>query len=225
MQNEIYSILLISTVLAILIFWAHKNLKTYESGEKPKGIALYAILYVEAILSITEPVMGKKKGRMMAGYIGSVFIYILISNWSGLLGFSPPTSNFSVTLALALVTWVSIQVAKISSNGIKGYLKDFMQPFAFFVIPNIFGAIAPLISLSLRLFGNVLSGAMIMSLLYSFTGWLSGLIPLVGGFDFFGVLIAPWLHLYFDLFSGFLQAFLFISLTTIFIGIEFKEEV
>ncbi len=224
MQTELFSILVVFVFLVSLIFLANKSLKAYQEGEKPKGIALYAMMYVEAILSITEPVMGKKRGRIMAGYIGSVFFYILVSNWSGLLGFSAPTSNYSVTLALALITWVAVQAVQIYENGFGGYLKGFLDPFPFFVIPNIFGTIAPLISLSLRLFGNVLSGTIIMTLLYSFTGWLSGFIPVVGQFNFVGVFVAPWIHLYFDLFSGFLQAFIFISLTTIFIATELEEE-
>lgn len=224
MQTELFTILVVFVFLVSLIFLANKSLKAYQEGEKPKGIALYAMMYVEAILSITEPVMGKKRGRIMAGYIGSVFFYILVSNWSGLLGFSAPTSNYSVTLALALITWVAVQAVQIYENGFGGYLKGFLDPFPFFVIPNIFGTIAPLISLSLRLFGNVLSGTIIMTLLYSFTGWLSGFIPVVGQFNFVGVFVAPWIHLYFDLFSGFLQAFIFISLTTIFIATELEEE-
>lgn len=224
MQTELFSILVVFVFLVSLIFLANKSLRAYQEGEKPKGIAFYAMMYVEAILSITEPVMGKKRGRIMAGYIGSVFFYILVSNWSGLLGFSAPTSNYSVTLALALITWVAVQAVQIYGNGFGGYLKGFLDPFPFFVIPNIFGTIAPLISLSLRLFGNVLSGTIIMTLLYSFTGWLSGFIPVVGQFNFVGVFVAPWIHLYFDLFSGFLQAFIFISLTTIFIATELEEE-
>ncbi|NLW14768.1 MAG: F0F1 ATP synthase subunit A [Erysipelothrix sp.] len=224
MQAELFSILVVFSVLVFIIFWANRSLKEYDPETKPKGLTLLVMMFVEAMLSITVPVMGEKRGRFMAGYVGSIFIYILLSNWAGLIGLSAPTSNFSVTLALALITWVAIQGVKIYSIGISGYLKDFLQPFAFFAIPNIFGTIAPLISLSLRLFGNVLSGTMIMTLLYQFTAMVSGYIPLVGGFDIFGVIIAPWLHLYFDLFSGFLQAFLFISLTTIFIGIEFQEE-
>lgn len=224
MQTELFSILVVFVFLVSLIFLANKSLRAYQEGEKPKGIAFYAMMYVEAILSITEPVMGKKRGRIMAGYIGSVFFYILVSNWSGLLGFSAPTSNYSVTLALALITWVAVQAVQIYENGFGGYLKGFLDPFPFFVIPNIFGTIAPLISLSLRLFGNVLSGTIIMTLLYSFTGWLSGFIPVVGQFNFVGVFVAPWIHLYFDLFSGFLQAFIFISLTTIFIATELEEE-
>lgn len=224
MQTELFSVLVVFLVVVGLIFWANKGLKDYEAGEKPKGIALYAMMYVESILSITVPVVGERRGKIMAGYIGSVFIYILLSNWSGLLGFNAPTSNYSVTLALALITWVTVQVVQVKENGVKGYISGFFDPFPFFVIPNLFGTVAPLISLSLRLFGNVLSGTIIMTLLYSFTGWVSGLIPVVGSFNFIGVFVAPWIHLYFDLFSGFLQAFLFISLTTIFIATELKEE-
>lgn len=223
MQKEVYSILLLTLLLSAVIFIANRKLNAYEEDTKPKGIVLLSMMYVEFILSVTEPVMGKKRGRMMAGYIGSIFIYILLANWMGLFGLKVPTANYSVTLALALVTWVSIQVTKLKSNGLKGYIADFFQPFFFFVIPNIFSTIAPLISLSLRMFGNLLSGTIIMTMFYSFTAWLSGSIPIIGGFDFIGVIVAPWLHLYFDIFSGFLQAFLFISLTTIFIGIEYKE--
>lgn len=224
MQNEIYSIIFITFVIVAFIFLTKRKLDKYEYGSKPSGLVLYAITYVQAILAITEPVMGKKRGKAMAAYIGAVFIYILLSNWSGLFGLKNPTANYSVTFALALVTWLSIQITKLHENGVKGYLSDFFKPFFFFVIPNIFSTVAPLISLSLRMFGNVLSGTIIMTMLYSFTGWISGMVPVVGAFDFVGVVIAPWLHLYFDIFSGFLQAFLFVSLTTIFIGIEYKED-
>ncbi len=224
MQTEVYSIIFISLLMIGYIMLTHKRLINYEEGTKPKGLVVLAIAYVEAMVNITEPVMGKKRGRAMAAYVGTIFMYILLSNWAGLFGIKNPTANFSVTLALALITWMSIQYTKIKANGVKGFVMDFFEPFPFFVIPNIFSMFAPLISLSLRMFGNVLSGTIIMSMFYSFTAWLSGSIPIVGGFDFMGVVLAPWLHLYFDIFSGFLQAFLFISLTTIFIGIEYKED-
>lgn len=224
MQVEVISIIFITLILIGVIMHANRQLQRYQAGLKPTGIVLLAISYVEAMLNITVPVMGKRQGQMMAGYIGSVFIYLLLSNWSGLFGLKSPTATLSVTLALAFITWVVIQATKIHTNGIKGFIAGFFQPFFFFVIPNVFSMVAPLISLSLRMFGNVVAGSMIMSMFYSFTGWLSGQVPLIGGFDFIGVLLAPMLHLYFDIFSGFLQAFLFISLTTIFIGIEQKEE-
>ena len=63
-----------------------------------------------------------------------------------------------------------------------------------------------------------------MSMLYSFTAWLSSFIPIIGKFNFIGAGIGSVLHLYFDVFSGFLQAFIFISLTIIFIGVETPQE-
>jgi len=116
-----------------------------------------------------------------------------------------------------------IQSTKIRTNGIKGYLHGFIEPFPPFIIMNFFGTIAPLVSMSLRLFGNITSGSIIMTLFYTFTGFLSGLVPLIGGFDFIGVAVAPILHAYFDVFAGFIQTYIFIMLTTIFIGNELPQ--
>ena len=222
-QSEQFSILFLTVLLGILFYIVGTKLKVLDIKKKPEGVAFIGVLYVETMTKLTVDNMGEKHGKKMAAYIGAVFIMIVVFNMSGLLGLSAPTSNFSVTLTLALITWIMIQWAKVSANGVGGYFKSFFEPFVPFVIPNVFGAIAPLISLSLRLFGNILSGTVIMTLLYSFTAWLSSFVPLIGGFNFVGVVVAPVLHLYFDLFSAFLQAFIFISLTSIMIAVEYQE--
>lgn len=226
LQTEVLSIVVITIFISALVIYLGNRIKRLQTDEVPRGFVLTGVLFVEAILDMTVKTMGKKHGPKMAAYIGSVFLYLLLANTVGLFGLSAPTANYSVTLVLALITWIMIQYTKIRENGFKGFIKGFFEPFAPFVIPNIFGTLAPLISLSLRLFGNVLSGSIIMSLLYTFTGWLSGQIPLLGasGVNFLSVFVTPWVHLYFDLFSGFLQAFLFISLTSVFIAVEYNEE-
>ena len=223
LQSEQFSILFLTVLLGILFYIVGTKLKVLDIRKKPMGLAFLGVLYVETMTKLTVDNMGEKHGKKMAAYIGAVFIMIIVFNMSGLLGLSAPTSNFSVTLTLALITWIMIQWAKVSENGVGGYFKSFFEPFAPFVIPNVFGTIAPLISLSLRLFGNILSGTVIMTLLYSFTAWLSAFVPLIGGFNFIGVVVAPVLHLYFDMFSAFLQAFIFISLTSIMIAVEYQE--
>ena len=223
LQVEVYSILIITIGLSIAFYVGGKRLNNLPLTEKPRGGVLKAILYVKTISDFTIQNMGEKHGRRMAAYIGSVFIYILVANMFGLTGLAAPTSNYSVTLVLAIITFLLIQHAKIDANGVKGYVKGFFETFFPFVIPNFFGTVAPLISLSLRLFGNVLSGTVIMTLLYTFTGWISSFIPGIGGFNFFGVIVAPVLHLYFDMFSAFLQAFIFISLTSILIAVEYQD--
>lgn len=222
MQIEVISILILTLALCIGIYIAGKKIGQLEPDKPVRGFALKAVLYVETITNYTVDNMGEKHGKRMAAYIGSVFIYILLANMMGLLGLSAPTSTLSVTLVFAIITFCLIQYAKIDANGFVGYIKGFFQPFFLFVIPNFFGAIAPLISLSLRMFGNVLSGTVIMTMLYSLGAWVSSFIPL-GGFNWFGVLIAPVIHLYFDLFSAFLQAFIFISLTSILIAVEYQN--
>ena len=109
-----------------------------------------------------------------------------------------------------------IYYAGIKFNGLK-YFKGLMEPVPFLLPLNIIGEIAKPISLSFRPFGNILGGAVIMALLYQFLGWLSSLIP--GVSIPIGQLIIPVpLHLYLDLFSGVLQAFIFVMLTMVFVS-------
>lgn len=225
-QSEQVSIVLITITLCTAFVLVGKKLEKLNKDEVPTGLVFAVIQGVSMITNYTQSNMGQKAGRKFSPFITSVFIYMFVSNISGLVGLQPPTGNFSVTLGFALVTWVLIQATKIKENGFVGFIKGFFEPFPPFVIPNLFGTIAPLVSMSLRLFGNITSGAVIMTLLYQFTGWLSSFIPYIGGFNIISLIVTPWLHMYFDLFSGFLQSFLFISLTSIFIAVEFnnKEE-
>lgn len=223
-QEEQISILIVTVVLGLAFRFIGKNIEKLNKTEKPNRLSASIITYVQFITDYTVSAMGERYGKAFSAYIGSIFIYILLSNLSGLFGLAAPTANFSVTLMLAGITWIMIQGMKFKESGIKGYFKSYLEPMPFFLVPNIFSEIAPLISLSMRLFGNILSGSVILSLLYMFTGWLSQFIPVIGGFNFIGVVVTPVIHLYFDLFMGFVQAFLFISLTVIFIGMEVQPE-
>lgn len=223
-QEEQISIVIITLILAFAFWMINQQLTKLDGETKPNRLVAAVIAYVKFITDYTVSSMGELYGRRYSIYIGSVFSYILLSNVSGLFGLSAPTTNFSVTLILALITWISIQVVKFKENGVKGYFKSYIEPMPLFLLPNVLSEISPLISLSLRLFGNILSGSVIMGLLYMFSAWVSQFLPIIGGFNFMGVVFAPLLHLYFDLFSGFIQAYLFISLTIIFIGMETPRE-
>lgn len=222
-QVEVFSILIIGSSLMIFFIIANRALKKVDPFEKPKGLVLFCTILVGFIEGLTRDNMGAKAAKVYAPYIGALALFMVVSNLSGLLGMAPPTANYSVTLTLALITFILIQSTKIRTNGIKGYLHGFIEPFPPFIIMNFFGTIAPLVSMSLRLFGNITSGSIIMTLFYTFTGFLSGFVPLIGGFDFIGVAVAPILHAYFDVFAGFIQTYIFIMLTTIFIGNELPQ--
>lgn len=221
-QVEVYSIILLTGLLSLIFVWFGKHINQLKIEEKPKGITNLVITYVSMLRNVVLQNMGWR-GENYAAYISTIFLYILISNMSGLFGLNPPTGNYSVTLSFALVSWFFIQKASIQASGLKSYIKGFFEPIFLFVIPNFFGKIAPLISLSLRMFGNVVAGGVIMTLLYQFTGWLTSFV-LPGEFNILGMVVAPIFHVYFDIFSAFLQAFIFISLTTILTSVEFPTE-
>lgn len=192
--------------------------------EKPTGLGHIAVMIVEMIDNMVAENTNKNKSVTLAPYIGCLAMYLLVSNLIGLLGLTQPTGNYSVTLALAVISIILREKENITTNGVKNYLHQFIEPFFPFIIPNIFGKIGPLISMSLRLFGNILSGTIIMTMVYAFGSWLSSLVPFIGQFNFIGPIIAPVLHAYFDVFSGFIQMFIFITLTQVYIGNELPLE-
>jgi F-type H+-transporting ATPase subunit a len=222
-QSTVFSIMIVSLILMVFIFVVNKKIKEADPLEKPKGIVLLATLIVSSLSKFTKDNIDDKSASNYAPYIGVLALYLFVSNISGLIGISPPTKNYSVTLTFTIITFVLIQRATFKTVGIKGFLKSFIEPHPAFFIMNFFGKIAPLISMSVRLFGNITSGAILLMLLYNFTAYLSSMVPVIGAINFIGPFIAPFLHFYFDLFVGAIQMFIFISLTTVFIGNELSQ--
>ena len=206
---------LIIAALALVSFFLTRNLKKVPTTKRQVFLE-YA---VGVLYDMVNNTMGEKVVKRMPNivpYIGSLFLFFACSNLIGLLGFRSPTTDIDTTLAWALITFFMIYFTGIKFNGL-AYFKGLLEPLPFLLPLNIIGEIAKPISLTFRPFGNILGGAVIMALLYQFLGWLSSLIP--GVSIPIGQLIIPVpLHLYFDLFSGVLQAFIFVMLTMVFVA-------
>ncbi|SHH22071.1 F0F1 ATP synthase subunit A [Tepidibacter thalassicus] len=187
----------------------------------PRGFQNFVELLVDGLYSIVRQTMGEKKMRF-APYIGSLFLFFACSNLITLTGIfgKSPTTDLNTTLAWALITFFMIQYNGIKSKGIVGYLKGFLQPVPALLPLNIIGELANPISLSFRPFGNILGGSVIMALLYQLLSYLSTKMV---GIPIFAVGIPAVLHIYFDLFSGVLQAFIFIMLTMVFVSSAIDE--
>lgn len=225
-QKEIPSILIITALLCALCVYAGKRIKAANPYEKPTGIVFGALWFVEWVDGMVATVVRPSYVERMGPYIGSLTLYLLVCNLSGLFAFNAPTMNLSVTLSLALITWVLIQHAAFKTNGILGYFKGLFEPIPILVLGNAIGKFSPLISLSMRLFGNILSGSILLSLIYTACGALSTVLIGWTGFDFnfVGVIVAPVFHAYFDVFAGFIQMYIFISLTMAFISNELGDD-
>lgn len=230
-QSDAFVIIGLTAILCLLIILISKKIDQADPLAEPKGVVLLALWLCEALDNQVKGNVGNRISKNLSPYIISIAIYIFISNIIGLFGFTSPTSNWSVTLTLTIITWVMIQMAQLKAGGFKAYMHAFIEPIPVFLPMNIFGKFSTILSMSLRLFGNILCGGIIMQLVYSFTAWCSGaLVGLIVPsadfvFNFVGPILAPILHAYFDVFAGFIQTLIFVTLTMVFIGNELTDEI
>lgn len=193
------SILIVMAALLIFAIAANRRMKRAE--EIPGGFQNVVELIVEMLDKMVKGSMDKYAGKFV-NYISTLFLFILVSNLSGLLGLRPPTADYGVTLPLGLITFGIIQYNNIKYNK-AGAFTGLFQPMPLLFPINLIGEIAVPFSLSLRLFGNILSGTVMMSLIYQL------LTKFAVGWP--GIL-----HVYFDVFSGAIQTYVFCMLTMVY---------
>ena len=152
-------------------------------------------------------------------------MFLLLGNLIGLFGLRPITADINITFALASITFFLIQYSAIKNRSFKGYIKNMSQPYVFMLPINLIGEIAFPISLSFRLFGNITGGTIIMMLAYSGLEKLSAIVS--EKIPFFMIAAPIPLNMFFDIFEGVLQAFIFTMLTMVFIahGIPENKEI
>ena len=229
-QSDVYVILLITILLGIGIILLSKKLKKADPLEKPTGILVPVLWAIDIVHRNVVNNVGEKTADILTPYILVLWVYIFVANTISLFGLSSPTSNLSVTLLLAFLTWLLIQITELKYQGFSGYMHGFLEPLAVMLPMNIVGKFSIMISMSVRLFGNILCGGIMMQLVYGATQALSNAIAGFFGakdgvFNFIGPIVAPVLHAYFDLFAGFIQTLVFVTLTMVLIGNDIPEDV
>ena len=197
-------------MLVLLVFAVIANYKIRHAKEIPDTFQNIIELIVESLDNMVYNIMGDN-AKKFRNYIGTIFMFILLSNISGLFGLRPPTADYGTTLCLGLITFAMIQYNNIKYNKGRAFT-DLFKPLPFLFPINLIGEIATPVSLSLRLFGNVLSGTVMMALVY-------GLLPI-----FIKIGFPAFLHVYFDIFSGCIQTYVFCMLTMVFISQKIPSE-
>lgn len=161
---------------------------------------------IEWLLEQMDSAMGPN-GRKLAPLVITLFLFLLISNWLGLIpGFTSPTADLNTTLGLALMMITLVHVLGVMKKGLR-YFKHFFEPYIPFVVINIVEELAKPITLSFRLFGNILAGEVLLII-------LGLLVPYV----------APTLWLAFSVFVGVIQAFIFTMLSMSYIGNSIRDD-
>ncbi|MCR5802175.1 MAG: F0F1 ATP synthase subunit A [Lachnospiraceae bacterium] len=204
-------VLIVMLILVIFSIIAGNKFKKALANDQmePDGFQNFVEAIIDFLQNTVGNAMGKSADRYF-NYIATIFMFILVSNISGLLGLRPPTADWAVTLPMALITFslIHINEVKFAKSPLALWADKCspLPPWLPIWLPiNIISDIAVPISLSLRLFANVLSGTVMMALIYGLLGWIATAWPAA-------------LHVYFDLFSGAIQTYVFCMLTMTYIA-------
>ncbi len=208
LSSEIVTQWVIMLVLAISGFLLTRNLKSIPDKKQ----AALEKLYV-TVESVVKGTMGDSYTNFIP-YVGSLIIYLLCLNFTGLIGLKPPTQSLSVTAGLGLTTFMTIHYTAIKRNGLLGYAKGYAHPFVVMLPINIMERVMLPVSLALRLFGNMLAATLLVDLvyesLYKMTAVAQIGLPII-------------VHSYFDVFDGTIQMLVYTMLTMIQIKLVSEE--
>lgn len=221
-ESQVNSWAVILTILAICLFLTRRlNIKSVSKRQ------FLAELIVEKAENLVKSNMGERFIGF-APFIAAILGLSALSSLSSLLGLYPPTSDINIVAGWAILVFILITHYKLK-GGLGNYLKGYTEPIAVFTPINIISEVATPVSMTFRHFGNVLSGSVISVLvaaaLQGLTSLLLGWLPgVLGEIPFLQIGIPAVLSLYFDIFSGCLQAFIFAMLTMLYIANGFPEE-
>ena len=199
--EQVFSAWVVMAVILLMAFLVTRNLQMV-----PRGFQNVVELVIETWMGIIQQTAGPK-GRRFYAVVLTAFIYILAANWIGTTpffgnvnGFESPNSNLSMTAAMAVVVFFLVQFYAITTLGFGGYLKEFLVPNPLHILTEL----SRPLSLSLRLFGNIYAGGVLVHTM---------LLLVPGGF------LITWVFLGLELFVGIVQALIFTMLTLVFLSI------
>ncbi|MGM0451704.1 MAG: F0F1 ATP synthase subunit A [Thermodesulfobacteriota bacterium] len=163
-------------------------------------------MFVFQFYSLTEDALGEDMARTYGPLIIALFMFLLFCDWIGMIPhMHEPTNDLNTPLSLGIMGFVIAHYAGIKHKGIKEYTKDYFKPIFFMAPLNIIGELAKVVSISFRLFGNIMGGSIII---------------LVVSYLTFSLVLPPFLNLFFVIFIGAIQAFVFTMLTLVYIAVQ-----
>jgi F-type H+-transporting ATPase subunit a len=194
-------------VMAILIIFS--LLATRKAGLIPHRIQVVAELLVTFFYDLTVDALEEQRAKKYFPMICTLFMFLLLCNWIGVIpNMAEPTMDLNTTLGMGVLGGVIAHYSGIRAKGFKGYLKEYCTPMWFMAPLNVIGELAKVVSISFRLYGNIIGGTIIIIVVSELI--LSLVLP--------PLLLVP----FFGLFIGAIQAFVFTMLTLVYISLQVK---
>jgi len=193
-------------VIAMLLFFGYSATK--RRNRLPGPMQVVGEIFVFQLYKLTEDAMDKELAEKYAPLITALFMFLVLSNWLGIIPrLEEPTKDLNTTLGLGLLGFVLSHYLGIKTKGFKHYIKEYFEPIFFMMPLNVIGEFAKVVSISFRLFGNIMGGSIII---------------LVVSYLTYSVILPPFLNMFFGLFVGTIQAFVFTMLTIVYISVQVK---
>jgi F-type H+-transporting ATPase subunit a len=200
--------LIIMAVIATFAVIMGKKVEKLDVKTKPSKTMTIVIEGVGGFNSFVKGYVGKH-WRYVTPIVLTMALYVFISNISGIMALDSPTKYSAVTFSMSLTAFFVVQSTGVISQGAKHFLGVFKPLWPMFPL-NVVSEFVPILSMALRLFGNIAGGALIMTLLYGLLGWAS-------------IIVTPAFHLIFDIGFGFIQTIVIVLLTIIFSSMKVDE--
>lgn len=199
---------IIMTWLVICLLLVFGVLAARKRNILPGPLQVLAELIVHQLYTLVEDALDKEKAKQYAPLISALFMFLVLSNWLGIIPhLEEPTKDLNTPLGFGLMGFVIAHHAGIKTKGLKKYIKEYFEPIFFMMPLNVIGEIAKVVSISFRLFGNIMGGSIII---------------LVVSYLVYNILLPPFLNAFFGLFVGAIQAFVFTMLTLVYISVQVK---
>lgn len=191
---------------------------------KPTDTLRYSVMsFIVAFKDMVTQTLGFFSPKHFA-FIAALFVFIVLCNCLSLIpGAEEPTRDLNTTLALGIISFLYVQYYAIRTHGLWEYIKEYFAPFFLMLPLNVIGKLATIVSMSFRLFGNIFGGSTISAIYF---GVIYGSPLFEGAGSFLGINLL--MILFFGIFEGFIQAFVFAMLTLTYLSTaiahEFPEE-
>jgi F-type H+-transporting ATPase subunit a len=189
--------------LIVLGFMATRRI-----GFLPNPFQAFGELLVGTMYDLCIDALDEELGKRYFPLICALFMFLLLSNWLGIIPkLSEPTKDLNTPLGMGIMGFFIAHHAGIREKGFKQYAKEYLEPMFFMAPLNVIGELAKVVSISFRLYGNILGGAIII---------------LVVSHLIYSLILPPFLICFFSLFVGTIQAFVFTMLTLVYISVQVK---
>ncbi len=196
------------TLIVVIILLAFALLATRKRDFLPRPFQVLGELFVTQFYQLTEDALDEEMAAKYAPMICTLFMFMLISNWLGIIPhLEEPTKDLNTPLGLGIMGFCIAHWAGIKTKGFKNYIQEYFQPIFFMMPLNVIGELAKIVSISFRLFGNIMGGSIII---------------LVVSHLCYSLVLPPFLNAFFGLFVGTIQAFVFTMLTVVYISVQVK---